>query len=134
MVTAEWDAALVGICEYPRRDVNGELSALQIKAEYFNIKPNVIDTAAVGGSSYEFHAAPAMRAIASGQAKVARLTYGSLAHSRQYGESVGDDAHLELLHGRQSPHVRVRHDERCPSGLPAVIACWFRARVTPGEV
>lgn len=50
-------------------------------SEYFGFKPNVIDTTAVGGSSYEFHAAHARRAIASGKAKVALLTYGSTAHS-----------------------------------------------------
>ncbi len=50
-------------------------------SEYFGFKPNVIDTTAVGGSSYEFHAAHARRAIISGKAKVALLTYGSTAHS-----------------------------------------------------
>jgi acetyl-CoA C-acetyltransferase len=51
-------------------------------AEYFGIRPTVIDTTMVGGSSYEFHAAHAKRAIASGKAKVALLTYGSIAHSQ----------------------------------------------------
>ena len=109
-------AAIVGVHEYPRRVVRGEVSALQIKAEsaaraledagltiadvdaiydagdgsafgglsiaeYFGIRPNVIDTTAVGGSSYEFHAAHARRDIAAGKARVALLTYGSTAHS-----------------------------------------------------
>lgn len=50
-------------------------------AEYFGLKPNVIDTTAVGGSSYEFHASHARRDIAAGKCKVALLTYGSTAHS-----------------------------------------------------
>jgi len=110
------DAAIVGIHEYPSRDVEGALSPLQIKAEsaakalqdaglnwsdvdaiydagdgggmsglniaeYFGIRPNVIDTTNVGGSSYEFHAGHAKRDIAAGKAKVALLTYGSTAHS-----------------------------------------------------
>ena len=50
-------------------------------AEYFGFKPTVIDTTQVGGSSYEFHAAHARRAIAAGKCKVALLTYGSTAHS-----------------------------------------------------
>lgn len=50
-------------------------------AEYFGLKPNVIDTTAVGGSSYEFHASHAKRDIAAGKCKVALLTYGSTAHS-----------------------------------------------------
>ena len=121
MVTNERDAAIVGVYEYPQRDVKGELSPLQIKAEsaahaledagltwsdvdaiydagdggaggmtgltiaeYFNIRPNVIDTTAVGGSSYEFHAAHAKRDIASGKARVALLTYGSTARSQMF--------------------------------------------------
>ncbi len=50
-------------------------------AEYFNIKPNIIDTTAVGGSSFEFHASHAKRDIARGKARVALLTYGSTAVS-----------------------------------------------------
>jgi len=50
-------------------------------AEYFGFHPTVIDTTQVGGSSYEFQAAHAMRDIAAGKAKVALLTYGSTAHS-----------------------------------------------------
>lgn len=110
------DAAIVGIHEYPERDVEGRVSPLQIKAEsaaaaladaglgwsdvdaiydagegggmggltiaeYFGLKPNVIDTTNVGGSSYEYHAAHARRDIAAGRARVALLTYGSTAHS-----------------------------------------------------
>ncbi|MEX0781130.1 MAG: thiolase domain-containing protein [Dehalococcoidia bacterium] len=50
-------------------------------SEYMGFKPNIIDTTAVGGSSYEFHASHARRDIARGKAKVALLTYGSTAHS-----------------------------------------------------
>ena len=109
------DAAIVGIHEYPSRDVEGKVAPMHIKArsaaaaladaglgwqdvdalydaaeggasglsiaEYFGIRPNVIDTTAVGGSSYEFHAAHARSAIRAGKARVALLTYGSTAHS-----------------------------------------------------
>jgi acetyl-CoA C-acetyltransferase len=50
-------------------------------AEYFGVHPTVIDTTQVGGSSYEFQAAHAMRDVAAGKCKVALLTYGSTAHS-----------------------------------------------------
>ena len=118
------DAAIVGVYEYPDRDVDGELNALQIKAicaaraladaglnwsdvdglydasegmamsglmlaEYFGLSPRVIDTTAVGGSSYEFQAAHARRAIQSGKCKVALLTYGSTAHSNAQAIGVG---------------------------------------------
>jgi acetyl-CoA C-acetyltransferase len=58
----------------------GPMQGLTI-AEYFGVRPRVMDTTAVGGSSYEFHAAHATRAIASGKANVALLTYGSTARS-----------------------------------------------------
>ncbi len=48
-------------------------------AAYLGIKPQVIDTTAVGGTSYEFHAAHAMRDIAAGRCNVAVLSYGSKA-------------------------------------------------------
>lgn len=58
----------------------GGMAGLQL-AEYFGFYPNVIDTTAVGGSSYEFQAAHAMRDIAAGKCKVALLTYGSTSHT-----------------------------------------------------
>ena len=116
MTAQNRDAAIVGIHEYPSRDVEGLVSPLQIKAEsaaraledaglnwsdvdaiydagegggmggltmaeYFGLRPNIIDTTNVGGSSYEFHAGHAKRDIAAGRARVALLTYGSTAHS-----------------------------------------------------
>jgi len=119
------EAAIVGIHEYPSRDVEGEISPLQMKAEsaaraledagltwadvdgiydagdgggmmngltiaeYFGLKPTVINTTGVGGSSYEFHAAHARRDIAAGKCKVALLTYGSTAHSNARAIGVG---------------------------------------------
>ena len=124
MASQSRDAAIVGIHEYPSRDVEGRVNALQIKAasaakaladagltwsdvdaiydagegapmsgliisEYFGIKPTVMDTTGVGGSSYEFHAAHALRAIREGKAKVALLTYGSTAHSNAMAIGAG---------------------------------------------
>ncbi|MEO9255382.1 MAG: hypothetical protein ABI305_07585 [Tepidiformaceae bacterium] len=64
---------------YDAQDGAG-MSGLSL-SEYFGFRPNVLDTTAVGGSSYEFQAAHARRAIAAGKCKVALLTYGSTAHS-----------------------------------------------------
>ncbi len=118
------EAAIVGVYEFPDRNVEGEWTALQIKAhcaaaaladaglnwsdvdglfdasegmplsglmlaEYFGIHPNVVGTTNVGGSSYEFHAAQARRAIREGKCKVALLTYGSTAHSDRMAIGVG---------------------------------------------
>ena len=51
----------------------GGMSGLTI-AEYFGLKPKIIDTTNVGGSSYELHAAHAKQAIAAGNARVALLS------------------------------------------------------------
>ena len=50
-------------------------------SEYLGLKPRLIDTTAVGGSSYEFQAHHAAEMIAAGKASVALLTYGSTSHS-----------------------------------------------------
>ena len=49
-------------------------------SEYLGLKPRLIDTTAVGGSSYEFQAHHAAEMIAAGKASVALLTYLSLIH------------------------------------------------------
>jgi len=66
----------------------GRMQGLTI-AEYFGITPRVVDTTAVGGSSYEFHVAHAARDIAAGKANVALLTYGSTAHSQSRAIGTG---------------------------------------------
>lgn len=58
-------------------------------AEYLGVRPRMLDTSAVGGSSFELHAGHAARFLASGQARVALLTYGSTKRS---GPHVGGDA------------------------------------------
>jgi acetyl-CoA C-acetyltransferase len=50
-------------------------------SEYFGVKPRIIDTTYVGGSSFEFQANHARTMIAAGKCKVALITYGSTAHS-----------------------------------------------------
>jgi len=58
-------------------------------ASFMGVHPTVIDTTQVGGSSYEFQAAHALRAIAAGKCKVAILTYGSTAHSARRAIGTG---------------------------------------------
>src|SRR5919109_85411 len=50
-------------------------------SEYFGLKPRIIDTTYVGGSSFVFPAHHARTMIAAGKCHVALLTYGSTAHS-----------------------------------------------------
>ena len=52
-------------------------------SEYFGMKPRVIDTTYVGGSSFEFLANHAALNIAAGKSNVALITYGSTAHSNR---------------------------------------------------
>ena len=55
--------------------------------EYLGIRVNITDTTMAGGASYEFQAAHAKRAIATGKANVALLTYGSTL--RRGGTALG---------------------------------------------
>jgi len=59
-------------------------------AAYLGLKPSVIDTTYVGGSSYEFQAAHALRSIACGKCKVAVLSYGSVSASNRVAIGTGD--------------------------------------------
>jgi acetyl-CoA C-acetyltransferase len=61
-------------------------------AAYLGIKPRVIDTTQVGGSSYEFHAAHAWRDIAAGKCKVAVTSYGSTSASNRVAIGTGGRA------------------------------------------
>jgi acetyl-CoA C-acetyltransferase len=63
-----------------------------VLAEYLGLKPRVLDSTSVGGSSFEFHAAHAREAIRAGKAKVALLTYGSTA--RADARSIGTGARV----------------------------------------
>jgi acetyl-CoA C-acetyltransferase len=72
----------------------GSMQGMTI-AEYFGVIPRVLDTTAVGGSSYEFHAAHAARDIAAGRANVALLTYGSTARSESRAIGTGGRAPSE---------------------------------------
>ena len=58
-------------------------------AAYMGIRPTVIDTTQVGGSSFEFQTAHALRDIAAGRCKVAVLSYGSTAHSERRAIGTG---------------------------------------------
>ena len=80
-------------------------------AEYFGITPRVVDTTAVGGSSYEFHAAHAARDIAAGRARVALLTYGSTAKSDSRAVGTG---------GRSFPEPTPATNMEVPYGLTLV--------------
>ena len=62
---------------------------LQLSA-YLGLKPTVIDTTSVGGSSFEFQAAHAMRDIAAGKCRVAILSYGAISASNRLAIGTGD--------------------------------------------
>ncbi|MEM7251709.1 MAG: hypothetical protein AAF493_09825 [Pseudomonadota bacterium] len=59
-------------------------------AAYLGLKPTVIDTTLVGGSSFEFQAAHAMRDIAAGKCNVAVLSYGATSASNRVAIGTGD--------------------------------------------
>ncbi len=81
--------------------------------EYLGITAGVTDTTMTGGSSYEFQASHAKRAIASGKANVALLTYGSTM--RRGGSALGSAGRSYAV---GFPHPIVNMEE--PWGLTLV--------------
>ncbi len=57
-------------------------------AEYLGLRPRWLDSTSCGGSSYEFHALHALRAIEAGDADVVVLVYGNTQLSKA-GRSLG---------------------------------------------
>ncbi len=68
---------------------DGEAGGGLQTAAYLGLRPTVIDTTQVGGSSYEFQAAHAMRDIAAGKCNVAVLSYGSTSASNRVAIGTG---------------------------------------------
>src|SRR6266508_1729851 len=58
----------------------GTLAPVEV-AEYLGLRPRWVDSASVGGSTWEVMAAHAVDAIAAGHANVVLLAYGSTARS-----------------------------------------------------
>ena len=69
-------------------------------SEYLGIKPKIIDSTSVGGTSYEFHANHAAQMIAAGKCEVALLTYGSTSHSDRRAIGTGG----QVGGGPNNPH------------------------------
>lgn len=69
------------------QDVDGyftagvEGMAPALMCEHLNIRPKVVDSTSIGGTSFLAHAAHAVSAIATGRCEVALITYGSTAAS-----------------------------------------------------
>ncbi len=56
-------------------------SAPALMCDYMNIRPKVVDSTSIGGTSFLAHAAHAASAIITGRCDVALITYGSTAAS-----------------------------------------------------
>ena len=105
-------------------------------AEYLGLTPRWLESTRVGGSSFEFHAMHAYRAIQNGDVDTVAIVYGNnqlvgvraarwepaaaVARRWRHGDAaadgvrVPDRAHARRLvrDGRATAHARVRHDAR----------------------
>ena len=83
MLTAQAFVRALDDAGLAKHDVDGLASAGYggmhevMLAEYFGITPRWLESTSVGGSSFEFHAHHAYRAIAAGDAEVVAICYGS---------------------------------------------------------
>ncbi|MEM7406840.1 MAG: hypothetical protein AAF458_16195 [Pseudomonadota bacterium] len=69
---------------------DGEAAGGLQLAAYLGLNPTVINTTSVGGSSFEFQAAHALRDIAARKCRVAILSYGATSASRRIAIGTGD--------------------------------------------
>jgi acetyl-CoA acetyltransferase len=83
MLTAQAFLRALDDAGLDKRDVDGLASAGYggmhevMLAEYFGITPRWLESTSVGGSSFEFHAHHAYRAIAAGDVETVAICYGS---------------------------------------------------------
>jgi acetyl-CoA C-acetyltransferase len=84
---------------------DGGLASRLSIAEYVGLRPDVIDTTMVGGSSFEFHVAHAFDAMSSGRANVALLSYGAANRSRAVPIGTGPPPRF----GEVSPGENMEH-------------------------
>ena len=90
---------------------DGEAAGGLQLSSYLGLNPTVIDTTNVGGSSFEFHAAHALRDIAAGKCKVAVLSYGATSASRRVAIGTGDrNSGAAAVAARERERERVTTD------------------------
>ncbi|GIX46941.1 MAG: hypothetical protein KatS3mg131_1152 [Candidatus Tectimicrobiota bacterium] len=82
--------------------VSGMAPALM--CEHLNIRPKVVDSTSIGGTSFLAHAAHAASAIATGRCEVALITYGSTAASRGVAVGTGGRAGYEIPEQYELPY------------------------------
>jgi acetyl-CoA C-acetyltransferase len=77
-------------------------TAPMLMCDHLNIRPKVVDSTSIGGTSFLAHAAHAASAIATGRCEVALITYGSTAASHsvaigtrgRFGEEIPEQYEL----------------------------------------
>ena len=122
-------------CGLKLKDVDGLFSAttqsrlsVVALAEYLGLDPPFIGSTIVGGSSFEYHVAHAMSAIAQGLCNVAVIAYGSTQRSVGRKQASVREINpyefaLQAVHaverlraGGLAPHAPVRHHPRADGG------------------
>jgi acetyl-CoA C-acetyltransferase len=82
--------------------VTGMAPALM--CDYLNIRPKVVDSTSIGGTSFLAHAAHAVSAIATGRCEVALITYGSTAASHSVAIGTGGRTSVEIPEQYEAPY------------------------------
>lgn len=82
--------------------VSGMAPALM--CDYLNIRPRVVDSTSIGGTSFLAHAAHAVSAIITGRCEVALITYGSTAASHSVAIGTRARAGEEIPEQYEAPY------------------------------
>ena len=115
-------------CGLSLKDVDGLFSAttqsrlsVLALAEYLAINPSFLGSTIVGGSSFEYHVAHAMGAIALGLCNVAVIAYGSTQRSVGRRESVTGPGAVERQIAESGDAIDGGHGQRAAQGGAAGI-------------
>jgi acetyl-CoA C-acetyltransferase len=114
-IAAESARAALAEAGLTLQDVDGyfvagvESMAPALMCDYLNIRPKVVDSTSIGGTSFLTHAAHAVSAIATGRCEVALITYGSTAAS-----------HSVAVGTRGRPGVEIPEQYEAPYGVTTV--------------
>jgi acetyl-CoA C-acetyltransferase len=82
--------------------VSGMAAALM--CDHLNMRPKVVDSTSIGGTSFLAHAAHAVSAIATGRCDVALITYGSTAASNSVAIGTRERSGVEIPEQYEAPY------------------------------
>lgn len=109
-IAAESARAALADAGLTSKDVDGYFvsgvtgMAAALMCDHLNMRPKVVDSTSIGGTSFLAHAAHAVSAIATGRCEVALITYGSTAASHSVAIGTRERSGGEIPEQYEAPY------------------------------